>query len=225
MWAPNDKRWLIPFGIFFSFVVGLLLWLHIFGVPQMEYEGHDFTYEGVVILESTPSWFVENMALMDSKLPDGYRFPRDEEGKFVIKYEEPEETCTGDIRGDRAEFPCELGWVTVVLWDEHMANCDLSDNCETGIAFWDESGSKCVIMIPPKISDALPLGMATSEDAKGLPVNAEALVGAHEWVHCKRGDGHVFTKILGPFYSIPTGHLMHPSTFKSGWGTEGLGGE
>lgn len=222
MWLPNDKRWMFFFIPFLTLVVGLLLWLHIFGVPRMEGEVTSLTdYKGFILTTSAPQYVEENLELVDSRLPPAFKLPRASDGKLSVIHADPPGNCRGELDGVEVELPCEPGWVTVVLWHQKMANC-LTGDCEAGKAFWD--GSSCILMLPPTLEDALPVEMLTAEDGVfALPPKAEALAVAHEWVHCRRRvPGHVYTPIFGPFISIPTGHLMHPNLLKQGWSTKGL---
>jgi hypothetical protein len=221
-WAPNDPRWLIPGGLFTLFVVGLLVWLHVFGEIQVEGEHLDITYAGVIYTEGMPDSVPENLEIADSKLPEHLKFPRDENKDPVVQWGGATQNCKGEIDGAPVEFPCLDGWVTIVLWDAKMASCT-DDDCEAGMAFWDASKKACTIMLPPTTQDALPISLLTASEPPDLPPDIDAMVLGHEWVHCRRGTpGHAFTPIFGPFVSEPTGHLMHKSTLKMGWRTEGL---
>lgn len=219
----SNRRWLFIFVPFLALVVGLLVWLHAFSSPQMEHEGLELQYEGVLIADRAPSWFERDLELMDSHLPEGFKFPR-RDGKIVVEHGTPEQNCSGKLQGESYGYPCRDGWVTVLLWDEKIAAC-ADDDCEVGVAFWHTYGPKCSIMIPPRVEDSLPASLLVSDDPPTLPENIEAMVGAHEYVHCLRGKGHAFTRLFGPFYSYPTGHLMHPSVLGMGWETQGLGHE
>ncbi|HSG28220.1 MAG TPA: hypothetical protein VLA34_07050 [Candidatus Krumholzibacterium sp.] len=221
-WAPNDPRWLIPGGLFTLLVVGLLVWLHVFGEIQVEGTDLGLQYDGVLYTESMPDSVPENLKIADERLPENLKFPRDAKGELAVQWGGASQMCKGSIDGEEVEFLCEPGWITVVLWDAKMASCT-GDACEAGMAFWDPTKRTCTIMLPPTTEDALPLDALTAEEPVDLPLDIDAMVLAHEAVHCRRGSpGHAFTGIFGPFYSIPTGHLMHPNTLKMGWRTEGL---
>ena len=223
MWAPNDKRWLFLFVPFLLLVVGLLLWLHLFGVPTMENgDSNDLQYDKVILTSSAPAWVEEKgIPSARKKLPKKYAIPD------VVEHREAENNCTGTLDGEKYEYPCEPGAITYVIWDQKLAWCN-DESCEAGVAFWHTDGPKpsCTIMVPPDLQMAIPLDQMFGENGElgaELPPDAEGLLVGHEHIHCKRGKpGHIFTPIFGPLYSVPTGHIMHPNFLKSGWGMEGL---
>lgn len=219
MWAPNDKRWLYIFFPFLLIVVGLLVWLNACGVPQMEGEDAEKVYEGILVSELAPEWVSRDLELIDSHLPEHRKLPRDEEGELVVEFGEPDKMCTGEHEGEEIQYPCKDNWISFVPWDQRLSSCTEND-CEAGISRW--SGSACTIMVPNEVEDVLPIEVMTLDGGPDLHNEVEAILATHEIVHCQRGEGHIVTPIAGPFVSIPSGHIMHPSVLELGWRNEGL---
>lgn len=202
--------------IFTPGVIGLLLWLHLFGQPVVE-DISDFVPAGIVLATGTPQWAFDGLDGADRNLPDDYRMPHTRQGVLYAGYGDTSKVCSSDWKGELIQFPCRPGWVTLTLWDQKIASCN-DDDCEVAVAFpVGDPVSSCTIMVPPSITLALP----AEADTTALPVDVEEKVLAHEYLHCL-GKQHVYTPIFGPFISRPTGHLMHPSVYGLGWSSEGM---
>ena len=70
MWQANDPRWLVPAGAFTLLVVGLLVWLHVFGEIYVEGENHDVTYAGIIYTDEVPDSVSNDHSVADSALPE-----------------------------------------------------------------------------------------------------------------------------------------------------------
>lgn len=221
MWSPNDKRWLLFFIPFLLLVAGTMLLLHLFGQPVMEDgESKDLQFDRVILTSSTPDWVEEEaLPLVRQRLPEAYAVPE------TVEHRDADSVCEGTFEGDRYEYPCEPGAITYMVWDQKMASCS-DDDCPAAMFFLNNinSNPSCTIMVPPDIEMALPIEASLTGDGRAvLPPDAGALAVAQEHIHCKRGSAaHIYTPIFGPVYSLPTGHVMHPSILHAGWGVEGL---
>ena len=215
-WSKYGK-W---FGFAFTaLVVGLLIYLHVFAtpvVPQLRQPSAN-TPDMWVCQEDPLEWVDEELFGKVKKFWDDH-------GHSIGGFKRV--PCSSIKRcglEDRRTVLCDPDNIVVSLRDQWFEEDHAG---ETLISFDKESGKTlwAAILLPSKIlgPDNLPaVGDGGAAELSFLPSDAEALVVAHEVGHWF-GYDHVVTRIAGPFISQPTGHLMHRSILKSGWGDEGF---
>jgi hypothetical protein len=211
-WSKYGK-W---FGLAFTaLVVGLLVYLHVFGtpvVPQLRQPASN-TPDMWVCTEDGLDWVDEDLFKKVDEFWTAHGHP------IGVLKRVPCASIAQCEFGDRRMAPCEPNNIVVALrdkwFDEEHAGETLSVfDVNTRKTRWS------TILVPKKILGPDGFGEFGAE-VPMLPPDAEAIVMAHEVGHWF-GYDHVVTRIAGPFFSEPTGHVLNRSIMKAGWGAEGL---
>lgn len=203
---------------FTAVVVGLLVYLHVFGQP-------------VVPKPRTQASAVPDLLVCEGEIPwvtdevvDKVRTFWKEHGHPIGPMKRVPCGSLGTCMvSEERILPCSRGNIVVALRDqqfdeEHAGETVYVVHRDTGMTDW------ATILLPNKIlPPAAPPG-ADLDEAPLLPLDVEALVLAHEIGHWF-GYEHVTTDLPGPFFAEPTGHLMTRGLQKLGWGDAGLGKE
>ena len=197
-----------------ALVVGLLLYLHLGAKPEVSQRDFPSDHPDIIRCEGQVEW-------VDEAAPKAMDYWR-EHGRLVgaLRVEPCDTLCdwTGDDKILR-HIPCDPDDIVVALWDdvfdtEHVGKTITRISAD-GDALWS------TILVPSEFGPAGLLGGDELGSAAEFPAGVESLVLTHEMGHWF-GLGHVKTHIVGPFYAVPSGHIMHPNVYKVGWGDAGI---
>jgi hypothetical protein len=245
MWAPNDKRWLIPGGIFTAAVVGLLLYLNLSNaeeVPRVQFEGDE---EGEVVeahwsdskplyVCEAPDWVAGNAKrAVEFVKPLGITY------SDVVVLDGPcsglanTKQCTYETKSGARTVDCVEGGIILTLADSGynfgtMEEGGHGDETLLSVDYSNGEIEHVTALFPADLEDikaivfnddaAMGESMISEAD---WPVDAEFLVVTHALIHAE-GYDHVVNRLFGPFFSEPTGHIMARNIVKLGESTAGL---
>lgn len=199
-----DRIPLILSGSFTFLVVGLLVCLHIFGrqvVPKLRYQvGEE---PRLLVCEGQIPWLGGETANRARLFWEAYGYAIQELIRVPC-------ASLATCRSGSRSLPCARGDILVSLRDgsfseDHVGETVSSFDPATGRVEW------ATILLPGRLD--VPVGLSRSD--------VEALVLAHEIGHWI-GYDHVRTRLAGPFFSEPSGHLMARGVSKLGWRDAGL---
>lgn len=207
----SKQRGLVAFSIVTAIVVGLLVYLHLFGspyVPQPQRWSHS---KNLYVCDTAPEYAHDERRVEALELV-----------KSVVTYDEIVDTKCDSEHGfekctfeDDRELWCKRGHVVLDLDDGKVDHFHLDET----LSLWDLETNHLnavVILVPSKMDPPVHI----DPDAE-YPPNIEMLVLAHSFVHAD-GYDHVRTDLFGPFSSIPTGALMNPKAVYMGDSLIGL---
>lgn len=206
----------VPFTLF---VVGLLLYLHLFGTPTVAKRwDQDVEVPDLLVCEGEVPWVTEEVANTAIKFWKEHDHPMGVYKRVPCASLEQCKTTDAKPR----TLPCSRRDIVVSLRDQQFAEEHLGETVTvldpTGKVNWS------AIMLPAVLLEPeMPIMDENGQllDTPEFPPDVEALVLTHEIGHWF-GYDHVVTPLPGPFFAEPTGHILTRSVFKQGWGDAGL---
>ena len=197
------------FGILLTLlVVGSLVFLH-FSKAEVPREGEWASTPKVLVCPDAPDWAsggnLQEALNYWGEL--GFDKVRDERSLCANLCD------TVGPDGKARHVPCTPGHISIALAGSGM-NMDhfgltLRPAGETEIPW-------ATILVPHELSQD-----QTEGHTEMLPAEVHELTLAHELGHAF-GWGHVKTEIIPGVIGRPSGHIMHPSIYKTGWDAEGI---
>ena len=199
----NVLKWVGPaIGVV---AVGSLVYLYAFGQVEVPMQAEP-TPSDVGFCAFAPDWAQDekNLELVEQAF----------KGLGInINWVDPVEcsdSCTMKVDEVSSTFPCVKGMTVVDLRQGHDLTEDHAGRCNRLL----EGGDWGVVQLPAQLPDL--------EEGQRYRRDAEALVLAHELMHCVGGYDHARTP-AGCGKAHPSGHLMHPQVaLLGGWDTTGM---